>query len=222
MISNRGLHRPLLTCLVLLMALCHATGADRVVVYTQSVQPGSTTLMPVLIECDNDYAAFQMDFLLPEGITVPADAYGNPQVTLVKEMGNGHVVTTGFLDNQGVRVASYAMPTALFKAKSGTLLNLPLCVAPDFQGGVVSLTNIRFTTAKSKETEFDDVDVTLVTVLLGDANGDGYVTIADVTAIINRINNAVTGTFVEAAADVNGDGVISIADVTGVINIINQ
>ena len=36
------------------------------------------------------------------------------------------------------------------------------------------------------------------------------------------LNNAVSGTFVEAAADVNGDNVISIADVTGVINIINQ
>jgi len=57
---------------------------------------------------------------------------------------------------------------------------------------------------------------------LGDANGDGVVSIADVTAIINRINNMVTGTFVEAAADVNGDKIISIADVTGVINIINK
>lgn len=60
------------------------------------------------------------------------------------------------------------------------------------------------------------------TFLLGDANGDGTVSIADVTAIINRINNATTGTFIQAAADVNGDGIISIADVTGVINIINK
>ena len=58
--------------------------------------------------------------------------------------------------------------------------------------------------------------------ILGDANGDGTVSIADVTAIINRINDAVTGTFVKEAADVNGDGYISIADVTGVINIINK
>ena len=59
-------------------------------------------------------------------------------------------------------------------------------------------------------------------VIKGDANGDGVVSIADVTAIINKINNAVTGTFVESAADVNEDGLISIADVTGVINIINE
>lgn len=58
--------------------------------------------------------------------------------------------------------------------------------------------------------------------ILGDANGDGTVSIADVTAIINKINNEVTGTFLEEAADVNGDGIISIADVTGVINIINK
>lgn len=64
-------------------------------------------------------------------------------------------------------------------------------------------------------------DGNLVT-LLGDANVDGTVSIADVTAIINHINGNTSGSFYEKAADVNGDGVISIADVTGVINIINQ
>ncbi len=58
--------------------------------------------------------------------------------------------------------------------------------------------------------------------ILGDANGDKVVNIADVTAIINRINSTDNINFVEKAADVNGDGMISIADVTGVINIIHQ
>lgn len=57
---------------------------------------------------------------------------------------------------------------------------------------------------------------------VGDANGDGVVSIADVTAIINKINGVVTGKFVEKAADVNKDGIISVADVTGVINTINN
>ena len=56
---------------------------------------------------------------------------------------------------------------------------------------------------------------------IGDANGDDVVSIADVTTIINHINDD-EGNFNEAAADVNGDGIISIADVTGVINIINK
>lgn len=60
------------------------------------------------------------------------------------------------------------------------------------------------------------------TYKLGDANGDGNVSIADVTAIINRINGVENSNFNAKAADVNGDGAISIADVTGVINIINK
>ena len=64
--------------------------------------------------------------------------------------------------------------------------------------------------------------LTMVSIIRGDANGDGMVSIADVTAIINKINGVVSDKFNEAAADVNGDGLITIADVTGVINIINQ
>lgn len=57
--------------------------------------------------------------------------------------------------------------------------------------------------------------------LNGDANGDGKVTIADVTAIVNRIlGKPASGTFDETAADVNNDNKITIADVTSVVNII--
>lgn len=66
------------------------------------------------------------------------------------------------------------------------------------------------------------VAVFMYIVTLGDANGDGVVSIADVTAIINKINGVASDIFNEAAADVNGDGLITIADVTGVINIINK
>ena len=60
------------------------------------------------------------------------------------------------------------------------------------------------------------------TILIGDANGDGDVNIADVTALINYLNGVIPASFSAARADVNGDGMLNIADVTGIINIINQ
>ena len=51
---------------------------------------------------------------------------------------------------------------------------------------------------------------------LGDVNGDGEITIADVNVIIEAI---LRGTF-STAADVNNDGEVTIADVNVVINII--
>ena len=51
----------------------------------------------------------------------------------------------------------------------------------------------------------------------GDVNGDGSVTIADVTVLVNIILSTADG---NERADVNGDGNVTIADVTELVNII--
>ena len=53
----------------------------------------------------------------------------------------------------------------------------------------------------------------------GDVNGDGQVTIADVTALVNIILGKSTEP-ANGVADVNGDGSVTIADVTKLVNII--
>lgn len=59
--------------------------------------------------------------------------------------------------------------------------------------------------------------------LRGDVNRDGYITIADVTALVNIIlgkDNAQPYKYDHDAADVNTDNGITIADVTALVNII--
>lgn len=58
-------------------------------------------------------------------------------------------------------------------------------------------------------------------VLKGDANGDGQVTIADAVAVTNQIHGNTPANFNATAADINNDGQITIADVVGIINIIH-
>lgn len=60
------------------------------------------------------------------------------------------------------------------------------------------------------------------TRVAGDANNDGQVNIADVTALLNYLNDNVPTHFKRANADVNSDGLLNIADVTAIINIINH
>ena len=57
----------------------------------------------------------------------------------------------------------------------------------------------------------------VVTRAPGDVNGDGEVTIADVTTLINRL---LTGTASVDIDDVDGDGQAGIADVTALINLL--
>ena len=58
-------------------------------------------------------------------------------------------------------------------------------------------------------------------VLIGDVNNDGSITIADVTALVNIIlGKDAEGQYNHNAADVNDDSTITIADVTALVNII--
>ncbi len=58
------------------------------------------------------------------------------------------------------------------------------------------------------------------TTLLGDVNGDGKVTIADVTALVNILLGKDASGYDRDAADVNSDGGRTIADVTALVNIL--
>lgn len=55
---------------------------------------------------------------------------------------------------------------------------------------------------------------------VGDVNGDGSVTIADVTALVNILLNKDTTAYDLNAADVDGEPGITVADVEALVNII--
>lgn len=56
--------------------------------------------------------------------------------------------------------------------------------------------------------------------ILGDANNDGQLTIADYTAIVHYILGKITTNFNSKAADVNSDNNINMADYTGVVHLL--
>lgn len=67
--------------------------------------------------------------------------------------------------------------------------------------------------------EFADIQE-ISNYTLGDANGDGKVTVADYTAIAHYIMGNAPANFNEKAADVNGDGKINVADYTAAAHLI--
>lgn len=57
-------------------------------------------------------------------------------------------------------------------------------------------------------------------ILIGDANGDKSVSVADVTLVVAYVKNGPQDDFHFRNADANGDGEISVGDVTEIVNII--
>ena len=56
--------------------------------------------------------------------------------------------------------------------------------------------------------------------ILGDVNGDGNISITDVTMMVNYTLGQKKRDFIATNADVNNDGIISITDITETVNII--
>ena len=59
-----------------------------------------------------------------------------------------------------------------------------------------------------------------ISVQIGDANGDGQVTIADVTAIIDYLLTGIQAIIDPQGSDLTGDGLVTIADVTALIDML--
>ena len=68
--------------------------------------------------------------------------------------------------------------------------------------------------------EFTNDPGTTPSVLLGDVNNDGSVSIADVTALIDYLLSGDESAINLAAANVDGDETIAISDVTALIDIL--
>ena len=55
-------------------------------------------------------------------------------------------------------------------------------------------------------------------ILYGDANGDGYVNIADVTSLVDILLNQYG--YYDEHVDMNGDGIVAVSDLTVIIDIL--
>ena len=56
--------------------------------------------------------------------------------------------------------------------------------------------------------------------LLGDVNGDGAVTITDVSMTVGYVVGNTQAGFIKANADINGDQDINISDVMGIVQMV--
>lgn len=67
-----------------------------------------------------------------------------------------------------------------------------------------------------------ECSVTLSSLLWGDINGDGTISVIDVTYLLKYLSKSPYPNTVTALVDVNGDGTVSILDVTALLNVLQR
>ena len=194
-----------------------AAATDRFYIQDFAIGPGETVTVNIQLDNETEYTAFQSDIYLPDGLTAANFA-------LTARKSSNHSLTATILPDGGIRLLSYSLQLKTYSGNSGALVTFDVTANDDFAGDVtIALRNTLFTTEAGVEVPFDNEEcqVTLPSEgIKGDVNDDGYVTIADVTVLIDHLLGSSVLHFNSDNADVNGNGEITIADVTALIDML--
>ena len=161
-----------------------------------------------------DLTALQMDIHWPDaGMT-----YSSCATTLRL---SGHQVMVIPLGDGYWRILVYSMGNAVITGNEGEIFSLKFtCENNNYWGTTVTVDGITVSNQRS-ENKYSGTDLELeIAVLRGDVNCDGFVNIADVTALIDYLLGSDPHPFNQVAAHVNSDSEINIADVTALIDIL--
>ena len=198
-----------------MMVVLGASATDRFYVEDFTITPGETVNVSIILDNEVEYTAFQSDLYLPEGLTATNFA-------LTDRKNANHTLTATVLPNGGIRLLSYSLKLKPYSGNSGALVTFDVTANEEFEDpGMIALRNTLFTTEAGLEVPFDNETCTVslpASVLRGDVDGDGNVSIRDVTALIDLLLGG--NTVSDEAADVNEDHSVTITDMTALIDLL--
>ena len=187
---------------------------------------GKTVALPVMIENSSEVKLFQFDLRLPEGITVAVTDEQTLDVVL-KERAENHIMKGKQLSNGDYRFVVYSLDNESFEGEEGTLMEIKLAVSPEMNDAEykIMVLNTEFCVVNSKgfrpvRPAEKESNLTVNRYLLGDANDDDAVNVADIVEIVNYILEKPSERFLFGAADVNADEEVNVTDIVKVVNII--
>ena len=180
-----------------------------------SVDAGTNANIVLNLGGVGNYVSSGFIITLPEGFT-----FTNKNNSAMAN----HEVRTNLLSKNRMKVAVYSLNNKAFNDVEEDMLSI------QFKAGVGegtyqgTISNIEFSTEVSRLKTVSDVtfniNVSGSGAILGDANSDGKLTVADYTAITHYILGKTPTNFNDKAADVNGDSKINMADYTGVVHLL--
>ena len=176
--------------------------------------------MTISLENQTTYCGFQMDFELPEGMSITSVEKGT---RLVTEEGSKAPFDVDFdkIEGNTYRIIVLNDDCQAIEGNTGDLLTVEFSTSVTEQ---FTATNIHFVLASNlKDVQLEDAEATLPeepTYIVGDANGDNKVTVLDYLGIAKYILQGAFDGFNVQAADVNDDGKITVLDYLGVAKII--
>lgn len=202
---------------IMVMVALYGAASDRFYIEDFSFATIDTTTVNLVLDNETPFTAFQFDIYMPDGLTIVPGS-----VALTDRVASDHTLTVNEIAEGVYRLMSYSLGINTFAGNSGALVTLDVAATNDFVGtATITLRKVLFTAATGVEVPLGDEFCTVTVTsegLIGDVDEDGFVSISDVTDLIDYLLSGMVSPFNLGNADVSGDGDISISDVTDLID----
>lgn len=219
--------KKLIQYIMCLFVCAFAHADDTIYMPTSSTaEAGGEVSLAVHLQSNNPACGYQFDVVLPAGVSVATDAGGHAEIALSGMASNkDYVLDCAKMSDGMVRFLCYSLTNTAFTSLSGDVALVKLKIDSNCSSGtkgivirnIVMSTPDALTTYVSSST-ISRLTVTVPAVLLGDVNGDGEVSVADIVVLVNKISNDKTNELNKLSADLNKDNVIDIADLKILVN----
>lgn len=198
---------------------------DTIVLKDTTTLKNKTIMYPVYLNNEDPVCSFQLDVYLPDGIDIAKNSKGKYDIQFAGRQEDTHSITSNKISTGAVRVIAFSIANDNFSGKSGALVNIPITIGDVAKGDYnISIRNIVLADASEKEYYCQDANgvIHVNDVIMGDANSDGKVSLADVNSTVNYIAEKPSGSFCFAAADMNNNGIINVSDVNAIVNVLAE
>ncbi len=199
------------------------------VIYIEPVASRSGKILTLSVKMKNSVPmeSFGFDLVLPEGVFVATDEDGFALAELSTERTTARKTNhfdALFKPDGSLNVQAYSSIGYTISGNDGEIALITIKIASTLVEGTypIILKEISMGDASATSYRVESVTsaLTIPSYILGDANADGYVDVADLTAISHKILERPDASFNQIAADANGDGFIDVGDLTAVSHII--
>ncbi len=161
----------------ILAALCSTfvIYAERIGVENIAIKPGETAQVDIALSNERiNLVAFQMDFVLPDGISINKSECRLSARIVDEEQ----TLTVGKLESGAIRLTSTSLALTPIRETNGTLITLSLTAEKSFVNGQIVIENIRLITSDSERIVAEDVSFTIKSLhqLVYELDGKEYKT----------------------------------------------
>ena len=177
-----------------------ADGSNTLTLADVTAEPTGQATLLVNMDNSTEICALQFDLVLPDGVTIATDSYGDPDINIVgRTTSNRHNVVASLQADGAMRIALASIKNQTFADQTGHILSIALSISPALAPGryPVRLAKIELTTPEEVPYRTAATECILTipggtpdpdpVLQKGDMNNDGVLTVEDVTILVNSI-----------------------------------